>query len=198
MYDNVSLEADDTNIAYIFKTIVVWSHHVFERINNLPGRKSTMINYKISCSCEGNIHGNHHRNVPLQWRHRGVMPSQWVAVYMISKWKSMRCLLNNDRGGHCLRLAVTSFLLRVTEGLLYEWMRGTECSSTSLTHCGLIWRQRTGSTLVLVIACCLAAPSHYLNQCWLHQWSPVTFILGQFHKGCLNHQSLKYVWQLHI
>ena len=24
-----------------------------------------------------------------------------------------------------------------------------------------------------------------------HQWSPVTFILGQFHKRCLNHQSLK-------
>ena len=24
-----------------------------------------------------------------------------------------------------------------------------------------------------------------------HQWSPVTFILGQFHKRCLNHQLLK-------
>ena len=24
-----------------------------------------------------------------------------------------------------------------------------------------------------------------------HQWSPLTFILGQFHKRCLNHQSLK-------
>ena len=26
-----------------------------------------------------------------------------------------------------------------------------------------------------------------------HQWSPVTFILGQFHKRWLNHQSLKSV-----
>ena len=26
-----------------------------------------------------------------------------------------------------------------------------------------------------------------------HQWNPVTFILGQFHKRCLNHQSLKSV-----
>ena len=25
-----------------------------------------------------------------------------------------------------------------------------------------------------------------------HQWSPVTFILGQFHKRCLTHQSLKF------
>ena len=30
-----------------------------------------------------------------------------------------------------------------------------------------IWRQRTGSTSAQVMACCLMAPSHYLNQCWL-------------------------------
>ena len=27
--------------------------------------------------------------------------------------------------------------------------------------------QRYGSTLTYVIACCLMAPSHYLNQCWI-------------------------------
>ena len=31
-----------------------------------------------------------------------------------------------------------------------------------------------------------------------HQWSPMTFILGQFQKRCLNHQSLKSVWKLYI
>ena len=30
-----------------------------------------------------------------------------------------------------------------------------------------IWRQRSGSTLAQLMACCLMAPSHYLNQCWL-------------------------------
>ena len=31
-----------------------------------------------------------------------------------------------------------------------------------------IWRHGSGSTsLVQVMACCLSAPSHYLNQCWL-------------------------------
>ena len=30
-----------------------------------------------------------------------------------------------------------------------------------------------------------------------HQWSPVTFILGQFQKRCLNHQSLKSISKLH-
>ena len=29
-----------------------------------------------------------------------------------------------------------------------------------------IWRHKSGSTLVQVMACCLTAPSHYLNQCW--------------------------------
>ena len=28
------------------------------------------------------------------------------------------------------------------------------------------WRQGSRSTLVQVMACCLTAPSHYLNQCW--------------------------------
>ena len=30
-----------------------------------------------------------------------------------------------------------------------------------------IWRHRSGLTLVHVMACCLTAPSHYLNRCWL-------------------------------
>ena len=30
-----------------------------------------------------------------------------------------------------------------------------------------IWRHRSGSTLVQVMACCLTASSHYLSQCWL-------------------------------
>ena len=29
------------------------------------------------------------------------------------------------------------------------------------------WRRGTRSTLAQVMACCLTAPSHYLNQCWL-------------------------------
>ena len=38
-----------------------------------------------------------------------------------------------------------------------------------LTHCGLAtpYGKRSGSTLAHVMVCCLTAPSHYLNQCWL-------------------------------
>ena len=37
-----------------------------------------------------------------------------------------------------------------------------------LWHSDSIWRQRSGSTLAQVRACCLTAPSHYLNQYWLN------------------------------
>ena len=37
----------------------------------------------------------------------------------------------------------------------------------SLRPSEAIWRHRSGPTLVQVMACCLTAPSHYLNQCWL-------------------------------
>ena len=37
----------------------------------------------------------------------------------------------------------------------------------SLWHSSAIWQQWSGSTLVQIMACCLMASSHYLNQCWL-------------------------------
>ena len=41
------------------------------------------------------------------------------------------------------------------------------CTLNSLWPSDAIWQQRSGSTLAQVMACCLTAPSHYLNQCWL-------------------------------
>ena len=44
----------------------------------------------------------------------------------------------------------------------------TGCSDyNSLGPSDTIWWYRSGSTLAQVMACCLTAPSHYLNQCWL-------------------------------
>ena len=36
----------------------------------------------------------------------------------------------------------------------------------SLRPSDAIWWHRSGSTLAQVMACCLTAPRHYLNQCW--------------------------------
>ena len=45
----------------------------------------------------------------------------------------------------------------------------TNCSPplNSLRPSDAIWRQWFWTTLAQVMACCLTAPSHYLNQCWL-------------------------------
>ena len=49
-----------------------------------------------------------------------------------------------------------------------EWRQQvTRVVINTLRPSDAIWQQRTGSTLAQVMACCLMAPSHYLNQCWL-------------------------------
>ena len=45
--------------------------------------------------------------------------------------------------------------------------RTLEISRQVLTHCGLVWRHISGTTLAQVMACCLTVSSHYLNQYWL-------------------------------
>ena len=45
-----------------------------------------------------------------------------------------------------------------------------------------IWWQRSGPTLAQVMAWCLMAPSHYLNQCWLI----ISVLLWHSHEGNLQ------------
>ena len=40
-------------------------------------------------------------------------------------------------------------------------------SFNSLWPGGATWQHRSGSTLAQVMACCLTAPNHNLNQCWM-------------------------------
>ena len=42
------------------------------------------------------------------------------------------------------------------------------------------------------MACCLTAPSHYLNQCWLINTGFVLFTWGQFHRKCSRYLTLIY------
>ena len=50
---------------------------------------------------------------------------------------------------------------------LHACLWALACSLNSLRPSDTIWWQWTGSTLAQVMAWCLTAPSHYLNQCWL-------------------------------
>ena len=47
------------------------------------------------------------------------------------------------------------------------WNRVLGCNFNSLWPRDAICQQISGSTLAQVMACCLMAPSHNLNQCWL-------------------------------
>ena len=54
-----------------------------------------------------------------------------------------------------------------------------------------IWWHRSGSTLAQVMACCLMAPSHYLNQCLLSIYEVLWLSHeGKFHRNC-SYQSMK-------
>ena len=83
--------------------------------------------------------------------------------------------------------------------------QAVQCGGWYLGGCQVInslWScetQRSGSILAQVMACCLVAPSHYLNQCWLIiiivQWHSSE---GNFTKESLkefSHQSLKFAWK---
>ena len=48
-----------------------------------------------------------------------------------------------------------------------NWPWAPNTTFNSLWPSEAIWRQRSGSTMAQVMACCLTAPSHYLNKCWL-------------------------------
>ena len=49
--------------------------------------------------------------------------------------------------------------------LVYVYVNNHDADTVnSLWHSDAIWRQRSGSTLAKVMACCLTSPSHYLNQ----------------------------------
>ena len=50
-----------------------------------------------------------------------------------------------------------------------------------------IWRHISGSTLAQVMAYCLTAPSHYLNQSWLITQESI-------YNKYLSHQFLKWAW----
>ena len=44
---------------------------------------------------------------------------------------------------------------------------GACLSIDSLWPSDVIWLHKTGPTVAQIMACCLAAPNHYPNQCWL-------------------------------
>ena len=117
---------------------------------------------------------------------------QWHGALMFSliyAWKN-GWINNRDAGDlrcHCTHYDVTvmytannmtaddvvSYGARASAVMVVIWFAKNIPASAperlinSLWPNDTIWQHRSGSTLFLVMACCLTAPSHYLNQCWL-------------------------------
>ena len=70
------------------------------------------------------------------------------------------------------------------------------CPINPLWPSDVIWRQVFRSTLAQVMACCLTAPRHYLNQCWLMIMRCCGIPLIVISQKYLRYSSLKWVWNL--
>ena len=83
---------------------------------------------------------------------------------------------------------------------LYQTHYNKNQQYISLWPSNAISQQSSGSTLVEVMACCLTAPSHYLNQRWIIinevQWYASDGNLTTKQK--INCESLKLAWKLLI
>ena len=70
----------------------------------------------------------------------------------------------SDARAPCITKPTAAMLVTWNENfLVFLWV----AFFNSLWPSGAIWWQRSESTLAQVMACCLTAPSHYLNHCWL-------------------------------
>ena len=85
---------------------------------------------------------------------------------------SVQCIsVLGSSQGHFMESAQDKMCLNVTFFIIATSPRGQwvnrVANINSLWPSDTIWRHNSGSTLAQVMACCLMAPSHYLNQCWL-------------------------------
>ena len=100
--------------------------------------------------------------------------SSWIAVALQNSWCPVPVVCFSEFLAPAISWCWTH-LVRTCE-LSHEliWDAGGfhTCQAdppkmTDMCCINSLWRHKTWSTLAQVMACCLTAPSHYLNQCWL-------------------------------
>ena len=131
-------------------------------------------------------------NSPHKGQWRGALKFSLICVWI-------KGLVNNREAGD-LRFYRAHYDVIVMEERMLRHTRHSTMQLDTVNSLGpsdAIWRHRSGSTLAQVMACCLTAPSHYLNQCWLiiskvlwHSFD------GNFIKRYLSHHSLNLAWKL--
>ena len=142
-------------------------------------------------------------NVRCVWRFSSALHIEHIfenITYITKKDIKVSCQNFGYQLWFCTRLLMMSqhwFRISgnglVTSIILESIVHGANCWSShgwltqryNLWPSDAIWRHKSGSTLAQVMACCLMAPSHYLNNV---DSSPkrcsVTFTWEWFHKKC--------------
>ena len=77
------------------------------------------------------------------------------------------CIMNTSQGAVDTNLNQSDINSKSDTNTQRLWFNITLYCFNSLWPSYAIWRPRSGSTLAQVMACCLTALSHYLDQCWL-------------------------------
>ena len=102
---------------------------------------------------------------------------------------------------HCA--GATEYTLRFCHQYICSLIWGMESLHTymiinSVWSSGAIWRHGSESALAQVMACCLTAPSHYLNQYWLTINDIFKYSLRAIQMKCSRYLSLILIRKLWI
>ena len=114
----------------------------------------------LSYKCHDNTtcpRSNFSKFLPLRDGRTKLKVELWATSHYLNQcWLIIRCAL--------WHLSESKF---ISPQKLNLWHVFGDYVFNSLWPSDAIWRQGSKSALVQVMACCLTAPSHYLNQCWL-------------------------------
>ena len=102
----------------------------------------------------------------MAWWHQAITwTNVWLTINGVPLYSHEINLASHDQE------FIQWYELEITFFKLLQFLSGENVhlykTLNSLWPSDAIWRQASRSTLVQVMACCLMAPSHYLNQCWL-------------------------------
>ena len=94
----------------------------------------------------------------------------WFRWWPVTSWTNADLLLIGSLGTNFngIRTQIQNFHKSLWNVYEMAVIMSREGWVNSLVPRDATWRHRTMSTLVQVMACCLTAPSHCLNQCWLN------------------------------
>ena len=123
----------------------------------------------------------------------------WVTRDVICRWFFTCDFVTHENHWQIAPLVTQKSLFMVTHALFCIWeffygkwllwaLGPSSMSLNSFRPSDAIWRHRSRSTLAQVMACCLMAPNHYLNQCWL--------IISKVTKVSLKITYLRLNWNL--